>query len=190
MGDVTRQPHLVRGPGGFYDDLGDVTRQAHLVRGPGFDEDPAFLESALMGFAYRAGGRTSWWNYAESLNEMPLKMRYTGLDPCARYRVRVVYAGDSLQRKIRLSAGDNIEIHPLIDKPVPIRPMEFDIPAKAVQRGELTLSWYRDARPGRQREGLPGGRGVAGEGAGLKDTFNEALHQSGVNAVLPGQWRQ
>lgn len=136
------------GPGGFYDDLGDVTRQAHLVRGPGFDEDPAFLESALMGFAYRAGGRTSWWNYAESLNDAPLKMRYTGLDPAARYRVRVVYAGDSLQRKIRLSAGDNIEIHPLIDKPVPIRPMEFDIPAKAIQGGELTLSWRREPGQG------------------------------------------
>ena len=132
------------GPGGFYDDLGDVTRQAHLVRGPGFDEDPAFLESALMGFAYRAGGRTSWWNYAESLNETPLKMRYTGLDPNARYRVRVVYAGDSLQRKIRLQAGDNIEIHPLLDKPAPIRPMEFDIPASAIQRGELTLTWRRE----------------------------------------------
>jgi len=132
------------GPGGFYDDLGDVTRQAHLVRGPGFDEDPAFLESALMGFAYRAGGRTSWWSYAESLNETPLKMRYTGLDPAARYRVRVVYAGDSLQRKIRLSAGEAIEIHPLLDKPVPIRPMEFDIPPKAIQGGELTLSWRRE----------------------------------------------
>jgi len=132
------------GPGGFYDDLGDVTRQAHLVRGPGFEQDPAFLESALMGFAYRAGGRTSWWNYAESLNETPLKMRYTGLDPSARYRVRVVYAGDSLQRKIRLLAGDNIEIHPLLDKPAPIRPMEFDIPPSAIQRGELTLTWRRE----------------------------------------------
>jgi hypothetical protein len=114
------------------------------VRGPGFEQDPAFLESALTGFAYRAGGRTSWWNYAESLNETPLKMRYTALDPNARYRVRVVYAGDSLQRKIRLLAGDNIEIHPLLDKPAPIRPMEFDIPPSAIQRGELTLTWRRE----------------------------------------------
>jgi hypothetical protein len=132
------------GPGGFYDDLGDVARQPHLVRGPGFEQDPAFLESALMGFAYRAGGRASWWNYAESLNDAPLRMHYTNLDPSARYKIRVVYAGDSFQRKIRLLAGDNIEIHPLIEKPSPIRPLEFDIPPQAIARGELTLSWYRE----------------------------------------------
>jgi hypothetical protein len=132
------------GPGGFYDDLGDVARQPHLLRGPGFQQDPAFLESALMGFAYRPGWRTSWSDYAESLNETPLRMRYTGLDTNARYRVRVVYAGDSLQRKIRLSAGDTIEIHPLIDKPVPVRPMEFDVPPNAIHRGELTLTWRRE----------------------------------------------
>jgi hypothetical protein len=132
------------GPGGFYDDLGDVARQPHLLRGPGFEQDPAFLESALMGFAYRPGWRTSWWNYAESLNETPLKLRYTGLDPNARYRIRVVYAGDSLQRRIRLSAGETTEIHPLMDKPVPLRPIEFDIPPKAIQHRELTLTWHRE----------------------------------------------
>src|SRR5262249_29732278 len=41
------------GPGGFYDDLGNLTRQPHLVKGPGFDQDPAFLESALVGLSYR-----------------------------------------------------------------------------------------------------------------------------------------
>jgi len=132
------------GPGGFYDDLGEPTRQPHLVRGAGFEQDPAFLESALMGFAYRAGGRASWWNYAESLNDAPLRMHYTNLDPSARYKIRVVYAGDSFQRKIRLLAGDNIEIHPLMEKPSPIRPLEFNIPPQAIARGELTLSWYRE----------------------------------------------
>jgi hypothetical protein len=70
-------------------------------------------------------------------------MFYPELDSWAQYRVRVVYGGDAPDVKIRLAAGDNIEIHPLIDKPVPIRPLEFDIPQQATAKGCLTLSWYR-----------------------------------------------
>lgn len=138
------------GPGGFYDDLGDPARRPHLVRGPGFEQDPAFLESALLGFGPTgiagAPWRSSWWRHAESLNDAPLKMRYTGLDPTARYKVRVVYAGDSLSQEIRLVAGDNLEVHPFIKKELPVRSVEFDIPAEAVQKGGLALTWYR--RPG------------------------------------------
>ncbi|MHB8523969.1 MAG: hypothetical protein ACYDH9_24870 [Limisphaerales bacterium] len=143
------------GPGGFYDDLGDLTRQPHLVRGPGFDRDPAFLESSLVGFEEGTvvdepdekpvgALRISWLDHAESLNDAPLQMRYAGLDPQARYKIRVVYAGDSPKRKIRLVAGDGIEIHPLLPKPFPFRPIEFDLPAAAIERGELLLSWFRE----------------------------------------------
>ena len=69
-------------------------------------------------------------------------MHYSGLDPRAQYKIRVVYAGDSPRRKIRLVAGDNWEVHPLIEKPFPIRPVEFQIPAAATANGELNLSWY------------------------------------------------
>ena len=41
------------GPGGFYDDLGNLTMQPHLVRGLGYEKDPAFLESSLVGFGPR-----------------------------------------------------------------------------------------------------------------------------------------
>ncbi len=34
------------GPGGFYDDLGNLARQPHLVRGLPYDKDPAFLQSS------------------------------------------------------------------------------------------------------------------------------------------------
>ncbi len=132
------------GPGGFYDDLGNLARQPHLVRGAGFETDPAFLESSLVGFGYSGPGPISWWRHAESLNDAPLKMRYTGLDPAARYKVRAVYAGDSPKRKIRLLADDSLEVHPFIDKESPVRPVEFDIPVKATEHGELTLTWYRE----------------------------------------------
>ena len=131
------------GPGGFYDDLGKVSAQSHLVRGPGYTKDPAHLESSLIGFSYRPALRSSWWDHAESLNDAPLRMRYTGLDPSAKYRVRVVYGGDSLTRKIRLDA-DGSEVHPLMNKPQPIRPVEFDIPEQATKDGELTLTWTRE----------------------------------------------
>jgi len=123
------------GPGGFYDDLGDPARQPHLTRGA------ASLE-------YRAQWPRSWWTYAESLYDDPLQMRYSGLDPAAQYRIRVVYAGDSPGRKIRLMAGAGlhpVEVHPLMLKPQPVRPVEFDIPRAATAAGELELSWYREA---------------------------------------------
>jgi len=131
------------GPGGFYDDLGNPMRQPHLVRGPGFEKDPAFLESALLGFFYYPGGPASWWTYAESLNDAPLRMRYTNLDRAAQYRIRVVYATETPSPMIRLMA-DDLEVHPFIKKEAPIRPVEFDIPRKATEDGELNLSWYRE----------------------------------------------
>jgi hypothetical protein len=139
------------GPGGFYDDLGDLTRQPHLVRNLPYERDPAFLESPLVEFSYRADRRSSWWNSAGTLGDTPLKMHYDNLDPHAQYRIRVVYAGDSPNIKIRLAADTAtgaVEVHPLITKPAPIKPIEFEIPKSATQAGELTLSWSREAALG------------------------------------------
>lgn len=119
------------GPGGFYDDLGDPARQPHLVRGS-------------VSLEYHPHWPKSWWTYAESFYDEPLEMRYTGLDPAAQYRIGVVYAGDSPGRKIRLVAGDGLEIHPLMLKPQPVSPIEFDIPRAATATGELRLAWYRE----------------------------------------------
>jgi hypothetical protein len=134
------------GPGGFYDDLGNLTQQPHLVRGPGFENDTAFLHSALVQFVGREREdppwRYSWRNQAGSLNDSPLEMRYTNLDRSARYKLRVVYAGESVPG-IRLVANDAYEVHPFTPRPLPIHPVEFNIPAKATGTGELSLKWYR-----------------------------------------------
>jgi hypothetical protein len=119
------------GPGGFYDDLGDTTRQRHLVRD----------EGTIIGFGPSGTRPRSWWDHAEAFYDAPLRMHYAGLDPAAHYKIRVVYAGDSPRRKIRLTAGDKWEVHPLIEKPSPVRPVEFDIPQKAIEHGELDLEW-------------------------------------------------
>jgi hypothetical protein len=135
------------GPGGFYDDLGNSANQPHLVRGPGPSKDPAFLESSLVGFGSRGTNRVSWWTHAESLNDAPLRMEYRDLDPNAEYKVRVVYAGDSPRQKIRLTANGT-EVHGLMQKPVPVKAIEFDIPKSATQSGDLTLEWTREPGQG------------------------------------------
>jgi hypothetical protein len=148
------------GPGGFYDDLGNLARQPHLVRGPGFAEDPAYFQSSLVGFAIRDLGAAmlnyprAWWDHAEALYDAPLEMVYRDLDRTARYKIRVVYAGDSVRPKIRLTANDKVEIHPLLARPVPFRPLEFDIPPEATAGGTLDLKWYREPGLGDAGRGL------------------------------------
>jgi hypothetical protein len=131
------------GPGGFYDSLGDLTRQPHLVRGPGFARDPSFLRSSLVGFSRVGPWPVAWWRNAQSLDDAPLVMRYRDLDNTAHYAIRVVYTGDTA-RKVRLEA-DHFEIHPLLSKPFPIRPLTFDIPPEATADGTLTLKWTRES---------------------------------------------
>jgi len=134
------------GPGGFYDDLGNLTRQPHLVRGLGAEKDPDFRQSSVVGIAEGRFSlipwRYSWKNHAESLFDAPLEMHYRDLDPSAQYKLRVVYAGERALG-IRLVADDKHEIHPLIKQEFPPKPMEFDIPVAATQDGELRLKWYR-----------------------------------------------
>jgi hypothetical protein len=144
------------GPGGFYDDLGNVARQPHLVQKP-FAEDPERMQSPRIDFeedlvldsADESAGvprRLSWMDHAEALYDAPLQMHYTGLDPNARYKLRVVYGGDNPRRKIRCIANEGLEIHGYMPHPVPFKPVEFAIPQSTTAGGELKLSWF--AEPG------------------------------------------
>jgi hypothetical protein len=150
------------GPGGYYDDLGDPAQQPHLVKGLPFDQDPQRFKSTLTGFGYRPDWRLSWMTHAESFWDTPLHMRYTGLDPAAQYRVRVVYAGDafSTDTLIRLVANDTHEIHPPVKKAVPPAPVEYDIPVEATRKGELTLTFTG-----------PSGAGGAGRGTQIAEVW-------------------
>jgi hypothetical protein len=138
------------GPGGFYDDLGDPSRQPHLIRGPGLPTDPGSLKSAATGFGYRPGWRLSWMTHAESFYDGRVEMRYDGLDPKARYRVRVVYAGDvySFTTKLRLDADGSNEVHGWITKEGHPKPVEYDVPAPATADGALTLTWQQEPGAG------------------------------------------
>ncbi len=136
------------GPGGFYDNLGDLSRQPHLVRGLGAKRDPEFRHTALVGHGYPSWARMAlpmaWKCWAESMFDGALRMQYHGLDPERSYKIRVVYCGDRPDVKLRLDSNNDIQIHPLIEKPWPPRPLEFDIPPEATRSGSLTLIWHSE----------------------------------------------
>jgi hypothetical protein len=132
------------GPGVFYDDLGDPNRRPHLVTGPSFEEDPGHMHSVRIGFEEDDVEKLEWARFAETLYDTPLRMRYTDLDPTAKYRIRVVYGPNNPRIKIRCIAGESHEVHGWIEKPRPNRPLEFDIPVEAHASGTLELSWTRE----------------------------------------------
>jgi hypothetical protein len=143
------------GPGGFYDDLGVTVAQPHLVRQPSAS-DPESRRTPLNGFASTGDTRTwrySWLNHAEGLFDAPVEMQYDGLNPSARYRVRVVYAGENNNTEVLLSA-EGRPVHAAMRKPFPPRPIEFDIPAEATADGRLRLKWERAPGIGGAGRGL------------------------------------
>ena len=84
-----------------------------------------------------------------------------GPRPGGAIPVRVVYAGDSPGRKIRLVANGGIEIHPLMGSPHRSRRSNSISRAQATAKGDTGSGWYRRARPGRQRPRLPGSGSLA-----------------------------
>jgi hypothetical protein len=145
------------GPGGFYDDLGNPSAQPHLVRGEAYDLEPAMLRASLTGFGNRMNvkdWRISWRTHAETLGETPLEMRYTGLDPAARYKVRVVYGGDAQQIELRLMANERYEVHPWRKKDAAPTPVEFPVPREATSAGSLSLKWTKQLGQGGAGRGV------------------------------------
>jgi hypothetical protein len=137
------------GPGGFYDNFGDPERRPHLVVGPGVEKDPAYYDSPTTGFTVRGEAPPAlpraWWRFAQTHYDTPLRAKYDGLDHRGSYRVRVVY-GPLDGRKVRLAAGDGHEVHDYLNKP--FEPVEFDVPARAVVDGKLTLTWTQEPGAG------------------------------------------
>ena len=134
------------GPGGFYDDLGNANAQPHLIGGLDYAQDPDHLKSPMNVVYPSPGARQSWQTVAESRNDEPLRMRYTGLDKTAQYRVRLVYGGEDVAHDFRLTADGQHRVHDWMKKPKPVAPIEFDVPKAATVDGELALEFER--RPG------------------------------------------
>lgn len=134
------------GPGGFYDDLGNPERQPHLVAGEKWDDDPAYLRSPQAEHNLNRGSRLSWLTQSETLYAQPLRMRYTGLDTSATYRVKIVYFG-RFRSTMSLDAN-GIAIHGALPKEDIVKanqpvPVEFAVPKEATKTGTLELTWRR-----------------------------------------------
>ena len=128
------------GPGGFYDDLGNAWSQPHLVVPADAATDPAFLHTPQCEFNDAPDLRISWQDQAQTLYGTPLRMHYDGLDPKARYTLRVVYAG-RFKPTMRLVADGAQEIHSPLKQPNPIKPLEFKLPKAVTKDGILDLEW-------------------------------------------------
>ncbi len=130
------------GLGGFYDDLGNLTQQPHLVRGVGSVNDPDFSASSLVGFEsdHYEPWRTSWLRHAYILFDVPLELHYENLDPTAAYRLRINYGGDNPNSQVQCWADDHV-VHELRHKAPTGEILEFDVAPELTRDGTLRLTW-------------------------------------------------
>ena len=133
------------GPGGFYDDLGNPTKQPHLVFPKPVSEDPGRLETAAQELDYKGmkGGRLSWRSTACAFRRSALHLRYEGLDPSARYLLRVTYPAYRPGTSVRLVANGEFELQPMSQLPGELTFREYPIPQEATRSGTLELAWSR-----------------------------------------------
>lgn len=145
------------GPGGFYDDLGDPSNSPHLVRTG--HADPESRTSPFTGFGdptapFTKTWRYSWMNHAEVLWDESMAMRYTGLDPSATYRLRIVYGGERTAALIKLTANGAHVVHEARAKPLPPERLEFTLPRTVTGNGTLELKWSRPPGGGGNGRGI------------------------------------
>ena len=112
-----------------------------------------------FGVSMQRGWRTSWFADGEIMQDHPLRMRYTDLDPVSQYKLRISYGGDMRNVPIRLAAN-GVEVHPFREKGPTPEPVEFELPAGAIRNGALELEWTR-----------PQGMGGNGRGTSVSEVW-------------------
>jgi hypothetical protein len=137
------------GPGSFYDDLGYhvAGKDPHLVRGSTWEEDPGRTMGVVdvyEGPRFPEEGRLSWVSQTEAdgLEDSPLVMRYTGLDPKGSYMLRAVYGTPSNPMQQIYFDGKPFG-EPLLSDARSPRTYEFEVPRSATADGELEVAWRR-----------------------------------------------
>jgi hypothetical protein len=56
--------------------------------------------------------RVSWYRHSEALYGNSIRLRYTGLDPAAHYKVRLTQSGDGTPRATRLGRDRQVRNPP------------------------------------------------------------------------------
>ncbi|QDT51363.1 hypothetical protein Pan258_54520 [Symmachiella dynata] len=123
------------GPGSFYDDIGHVGKSPHVIRGEAINTDPEGRHAWNPGHTWvdegRSRRRLSWLHHMR----WPVGVDYDGLDPDARYIVRLTGQGESPLR------GDGKKL-PVTKRASQIGEFqEFAVPAELTADGALRLTW-------------------------------------------------
>lgn len=138
------------GPGGFYDNLGRLGQQPHLVQALPWASDPGCVLSAQNGVNWhsanttdweKGAGRLSWQSSGTTLFGTPLRMAYTGLDPAAPYRLRVLYWGRFKPAMTLTADGTQVLDAAISTAPLQFPPVEYVLPASLTADGALELQW-------------------------------------------------
>jgi hypothetical protein len=129
------------GEGGFYDVIGNVSRSPHIPKL--FYAGDAMLHFRDLPMPTERWMREkprpirfAWHTY---LNTIPAGITYTGLDPHARYTVKLFAQGPSPL----LIDGERAPLLRMGEKYDEVTEQEFEVPAKTLQDGRITLNWAK-----------------------------------------------
>lgn len=141
-------------PGKVYFNLGDFSTESISGIDAGWPQDPAYLHHPVRMFGCAAkkftisGDTTtgqpaprSWLTQAGVYYDQPMTLTFSGLEPGANYKVKVVYAGEVARAPvhIRMHMGEQ-----LVHGPVLVATEveeERPLPAPASPEGDVTLRW-------------------------------------------------
>uniref|UniRef100_UPI0035669DD4 hypothetical protein n=1 Tax=Fodinibius sp. TaxID=1872440 RepID=UPI0035669DD4 len=122
------------GEGSFYDDVGNVYKSPHVVKLHAPDNDPLFELSDNPGFDWWEDGyskaRLSWM----SSMRWPV-MQYRGLDPDARYSIRLTGVGEFY------TYADGQALEAVTERKETGEIVELNVPRTLTRDGALRLTW-------------------------------------------------
>jgi mannose-6-phosphate isomerase-like protein (cupin superfamily) len=123
------------GPGSFYDDVGHVGKSPRVIRGEESNTDPEGRRHEIPGHSWVDEGmsrrRLAWLHHMR----WPVGIDYDGLDPDARYMVRLTGQGESPLR------GDGVRLAVTVRAQQIGQFQEFSVPAELTADGTLRLTW-------------------------------------------------
>jgi hypothetical protein len=123
------------GPGSFYDDIGHVGKSPRVMRGEDTNTDPEGRRHENPGHSWEDEGRSRWRLAWLHHMRWPEGVSYDGLDPNARYTVRLTGKGASPLR------GDGVRL-PVTKRATGVGEFqEFTVPAALTTDGVLRLTW-------------------------------------------------
>ena len=130
------------GPGSFYDEVGNVAKSPHVRRGEGnlgeILQERVPTPDVMWWDDGRSRQRLSWISFMN----WPVGLRYEGLDPKARYVLRMTGYGEALVRV------DGDRVAPTLYGKGIGELKEFDVPQRCLADGRITVTFDRPSEPG------------------------------------------